>query len=327
MVKQIKLRTDTEANFIAANTLLRNGELGIAICTDSTRKIKVGNGYTPWVDLPYTADMDKYDDILAGITEENENQETSLEHLEQALAELETDVAGIVEQQNQQGETLSALQNQETVQDDALRETIQVVSNHDGRLENLETQVASLEELPLTGETVLEIQQKDAEQDDRLDGIDGTLTEITQNIAQNQQKNTDQDADIQGLAESVSAFSEKILSFESAQGGYNNQFSTLAAKETEQDNRLSNLEAATASSSGASSDHTSRIDTLFDNLEAEIAARDGADREHDQAITDLTETYTQERIDRIDGDDALTQAVTELNEKIDQETAERTQAD
>jgi hypothetical protein len=50
MAVQIQLRNDTAANWISANPILAQGEMGIE--TD-TRKFKIGDGVTAWNSLAY----------------------------------------------------------------------------------------------------------------------------------------------------------------------------------------------------------------------------------------------------------------------------------
>lgn len=50
---KIQLRNDTAANWKAANPILLKGELGIEI---DTRKLKIGDGISPWLGLKYVCD-------------------------------------------------------------------------------------------------------------------------------------------------------------------------------------------------------------------------------------------------------------------------------
>lgn len=50
---KIQIRNDTAANWKAANPVLLKGELGIAI---DTRKLKIGDGISPWTGLKYVSD-------------------------------------------------------------------------------------------------------------------------------------------------------------------------------------------------------------------------------------------------------------------------------
>ena len=63
----IKIRRDTHADWDAANPVLAEGELGIAI---DTLAYKVGDGVRPWIDLPEVGvsaqDREKLTDLSAG---------------------------------------------------------------------------------------------------------------------------------------------------------------------------------------------------------------------------------------------------------------------
>ena len=50
---KIQIRNDTAANWKAANPVLLKGELGIEI---DTRKLKIGDGISPWTGLKYVSD-------------------------------------------------------------------------------------------------------------------------------------------------------------------------------------------------------------------------------------------------------------------------------
>jgi hypothetical protein len=52
MTSKIQLRRDTASGWAAANPTLAIGEPGIE---SDTHRIKVGDGITPWVSLPYAA--------------------------------------------------------------------------------------------------------------------------------------------------------------------------------------------------------------------------------------------------------------------------------
>jgi hypothetical protein len=56
MAKRILIRRDTTPNWQSVNPILSNGELGIEIKNDGTRKIKLGTGDIPWNSLDYFID-------------------------------------------------------------------------------------------------------------------------------------------------------------------------------------------------------------------------------------------------------------------------------
>ena len=61
-VAKIQIRRDTAANWISANTILSNGELGYE--TD-TQKAKIGDGTTAWNSLAYFIYRPTFADILS----------------------------------------------------------------------------------------------------------------------------------------------------------------------------------------------------------------------------------------------------------------------
>lgn len=52
MAVTIKFRRGSASEWVTANTVLKDGEPGYE---KSTGKMKIGNGATPWSDLPYFA--------------------------------------------------------------------------------------------------------------------------------------------------------------------------------------------------------------------------------------------------------------------------------
>lgn len=51
---RINLRNDSTANWLAnSSVVLLKGEVGIEFLESGRTKIKIGNGVTPWIDLPY----------------------------------------------------------------------------------------------------------------------------------------------------------------------------------------------------------------------------------------------------------------------------------
>ena len=53
MFTKIVLRNDTSENWALANPILLKGETGIEYLNNKEIKIKIGDGVTPWVELPY----------------------------------------------------------------------------------------------------------------------------------------------------------------------------------------------------------------------------------------------------------------------------------
>ena len=61
---KVQLRRATSAQWTSANTVLKNAEP--AIETD-TGKFKVGDGITPWVLLPYSADEEEFINLIRDV--------------------------------------------------------------------------------------------------------------------------------------------------------------------------------------------------------------------------------------------------------------------
>jgi len=51
MAIRIQLRRDTATNWTSANPILAQGEVGVEI--DVQDKVKIGDGVTDWINLPY----------------------------------------------------------------------------------------------------------------------------------------------------------------------------------------------------------------------------------------------------------------------------------
>jgi hypothetical protein len=56
MAKRILIRRDITANWESVNPILSNGEFGIEIQADGTRRVKLGTGSVPWNSLDYFLD-------------------------------------------------------------------------------------------------------------------------------------------------------------------------------------------------------------------------------------------------------------------------------
>lgn len=63
----IKNRIDTLTNWETENTILKNGEIAIVKVSDERLLIKIGNGTTPFIDLPYLSQ--EYKNRITSITE------------------------------------------------------------------------------------------------------------------------------------------------------------------------------------------------------------------------------------------------------------------
>ena len=59
---KIVIRNDTEANWISANPVLLEGEIGITMNT-TPKKFKIGNGTSTWNELPYETQSVNISDV------------------------------------------------------------------------------------------------------------------------------------------------------------------------------------------------------------------------------------------------------------------------
>ena len=75
---RLVLRNDSSANWIAENTTLLKGEVGLEFLEDKSIKIKIGDGQTKWKDLGYFCDMKDIIDRLEKIENEPRLNTTSL---------------------------------------------------------------------------------------------------------------------------------------------------------------------------------------------------------------------------------------------------------
>lgn len=57
------IRNDSNENWALVNPVLLKGELGIEF-SETGSKIKIGNGVTPWNDLPYFNEIDNVTEIV-----------------------------------------------------------------------------------------------------------------------------------------------------------------------------------------------------------------------------------------------------------------------
>ncbi|MDR1301545.1 MAG: hypothetical protein LBK43_03630 [Treponema sp.] len=330
MIKRIKLRIDTAANFALMNPTLRNGETAIEIQEDGNRKMKTGNGYTQWLDLPYLVDDEKYDGILQQIGEQEEEQDGRLENLEQTVAFQIQTLTELQEETEEQRIALDTLTKSFNCHLKLLKKTNTKNQEQDRILRNLSTRVETLEDPRLTDEIVEGLQEKDQEQEDRLDKLDADNQQRDADITAIKTKNTTQDTAIAQLGTSVSTFGEQLTAVETAQGGFTNTFLELQEKAKAQEARVETLEQSAASNPADLGAVQTQITNLAETFQTETAQLKTKDQAHDTAINALAKILTQEKIDRIDHDkalaDALDESVMELQQAQEQETQERTEA-
>lgn len=81
MADRIQIRRDTKANWEEVNPILAAGELGFEL---DNNKLKVGNGVSAWLSLPYITETD-WSSVLTQI----EELETKIQTLEERVTTLE----------------------------------------------------------------------------------------------------------------------------------------------------------------------------------------------------------------------------------------------
>jgi hypothetical protein len=160
MIKRILIRRDATANWHAANPVLGSGELGIEICADGRRKLKVGDGYTSWIEAGYLIDDEQYDEALAA----NEAAIGELYDLIEARVQADaeqgerlTDLAQILEEQ---AEAIAQIEETDRVQDERLEAVETQNGEQEGRLTTLGERVTTLETTPVSAAILEAIEQK-----------------------------------------------------------------------------------------------------------------------------------------------------------------------
>ncbi|MDR3170315.1 MAG: hypothetical protein LBU17_01665 [Treponema sp.] len=328
--KRIKLRIDTAANFALANPTLLNGETAIEIGEDSSRKIKSGNGYTPWLELPYLLDEAKYDAIMQHVEEQDEAQDQRLEIVEQTVGIHTQAITALQEDTVEQGEALAALAEAVQFHTGQLAELEAKDGEQDRILESLTGRIETLEDPRLTDATVVELQAKDAQQDARLDSIDANNQQRDAAIAGVTEKAAAQDNTLQSLGTAVTQCGDRLVSLEAAQGGYTNKFQELQDNDSSQRNRIGALEQGIAGNPAAMGSLQNQITALAEAAQAEAGQRQAKDADHDADLSNLEAALLQEQIARIDANTSLTETldavVTELQETLEQETLNRNAA-
>lgn len=160
---KIVLRNDTTENWVTENTVLLKGEPAIEFDENNIAKVKIGDGETPWVDLPYLATETNPEEGEGEIPEGLENRVVVLEETvggfdlriknaesgvtaavlatEEALAQLETMRAEMEEAFAAQNETIAAAQT-------IIEESVAAVNEMSATIEELQnTQAAQSGEI------------------------------------------------------------------------------------------------------------------------------------------------------------------------------------
>jgi hypothetical protein len=328
-VKRILIRRDTTENWNSTNaTLLYNGELGIEICGDGSRKLKIGDGFTTWPELAYAIDDEKYTDVLNAINEKDLEQDNTLSVIEEILTNTTNSVSGIndtialqenkiteiIEKNENQDNRLDGLEEQDTLQDAAFTE--------------LENRVNTLENTPVSDAILNAIEAKNTEQDERLEAIEDDNYSINQKITTIENTNNTQTNLLDSLTSSLQTLQNDVLSVNTSQSNYDTKFQSLENKDSEQDGRLNAIESnLNNQQNGEIANINNLIDNLSDTLNTEITGRTQNDLSHNTSITDLYNISTQEQIDRIDADNTLQDNINILEINLNTEIEDRENAD
>lgn len=86
----IRVKKDTTANWIASERVLDDGELGIEVTEEGHRVIRVGDGVTPFMQLPIAIDIEAINEIKEGMDKNaKEYYEKMVEKGEELLKKME----------------------------------------------------------------------------------------------------------------------------------------------------------------------------------------------------------------------------------------------
>ena len=337
-IKRIKLRLDTEANFITANPLLANGEVSIAVLSDGKRKIKIGDGYTSWVNLAYRNDQDYYQELINGINDIIQNHGERIDAIDESLESLAGTLEETTETQSQHSETIELLLGNDQEHEADIDSLSHILSNYELEFTTINSRITALEDPRITDAIVTELREKNAQQDSRLDNMDADNLIIQGAIDALEEANEEQDSEINDILNTISILDDRIQTVETNEGGYNNQFTQLQSKTASLKSRLDDLENAISGDEGDNAAVQNQIEQVIEALNQEITVRTDTDSDHETALGQLDAARINEQIARIDADTALGERIdqeiedretadTELDEKIDQEIEDRETAD
>lgn len=158
------------------------------------------------------------------------------------------------------------------------------IADHETRIDNIET-TTDVGQITLR---VNAIEQKNTEQDSRLDNIDT--------------KNTEQDA-------TLTAYSERLDNIDTLNEEQNSKIKVIQDKDTEQDTKIVDLEKK----STIHDESINTINSIDSEQNARLTSLETKDSEQDKTIQDLS--------------NVLTTKDNELKEKIESEIADRKQSD
>jgi chromosome segregation ATPase len=326
-VKKILIRRDTTANFEYYNPTLSNGEFGIELCSDGSRKVKIGNGYTPWNELGYAINDAEYSERLDQIQEQGEERDLLLETLEETITNLETTVAALQEANTGQDTKLEELTDQYTETIQRLSAITTALANQGSVLTTLLAQIESLAQNQVTDETISEIIQSIA----ACDAIIAELREIqaTQGDTLGTLEDTQasQDQTLSTLNQACTELQDQLQGIQTALSVVKNVWEQVQQETISQAAAIAELMAIKSSLPGNLGALENQVANLAETVGEAQIARAAKDQEHDTAITGLQGAIRQEQINRIQGDttqaQALEAATAALDAKIYDEIAVR----
>jgi hypothetical protein len=319
-IKRIKLRLDTEANFIEANPLLANGEVSIAVLPDGRRRIKIGDGYTPWAELLYRGDEYDYQELFDAIDEAIQNQTGRVDILEGEYDALDSITQEIVEAQSRQGTRIEELTEKTQSHDEAIGTLHNTIAGYEPEFSVINSRLTVLEDPRLTDAIVTELQNKNSQQDNRLDQLDAVNEETRESLDTLDALNTALEQNITEAVYAVSGLEERVISVETSQGVYGNRFTQLENQAGIQQEQIERIKNSMSGDEGNYAGVQNQIEQVNESLQQEIGARGDKDSAHEVLLNNLGAAQTQEQINRIDADNAL-------GGRIDQEIADRGDAD
>jgi hypothetical protein len=314
-VRRILIRRDTTENWNSPGaTLLSNGELGVEICTDGTRKLKIGDGFSAWPGLPYAIDNELYANILNVIDEKDAEQEKKINEIEEALAGVSGSVSEISEDVAEANAVIAEISEKNEEQDSKLESLEDQGVSHDSVIAELTGRIGALEDTPVSDEILDSIEEKNTEQDRRLEAIEDDNYSINQKLATVENVNGIQSGLLSTLASSLQTLQDDVLSVETSQGIYDTKFQWLDFKTAEHEDRLNDIESSRQDDEIANLDNL--LSNLSDALAAETAARTSTDSSHAVSIGNLYDKATREQINRIDADNGLQSNIDTLTSNL-----------
>jgi hypothetical protein len=355
-IKRIQIRRGTTQEWEDVNPVLSDGEFGLEYLSNGNRKLKLGDGILQWNDLNYFIDKQYLLDLIAEASNtETDEKINDLDTLTQSIVNSISEIDNILTDNTN---TISTLLGNDDTQDsrlDALENDNQAITSD---IENINDRVSDIESQNITARlslvetkntvqdsTLLSINNKDAQQDGRIDSLEaGTTTVIESistiqgaandlsdriisvesaqgtingNIQQLQNKNTEQDSLFSALNQKNTEQDGRLLSLESVKDNQTDDIETINEKDNEQDGRITALET------GLDNETTTREN----NLSEESTARENADTDLQNQINVTNEDLTTETTNRANADTTLQNQINTISGNLITETNNRTTND